>query len=68
MIVDALEVFHRLRSDGFEWGLWVKKKVKSKDASADQFALQVYHNSPYLDKSAVFTPGPYAIPILNSFP
>jgi hypothetical protein len=51
-----------------EWGLWVKKKVNSKGASADQFALQVYHNSPYLDKSAVFTPGPYAIPILNSFP
>ena len=51
-----------------DWGLWVKKKVNTNGASASQFAFQVYHNHPYLDKSAAFTSGPYISPILKTFP
>ena len=51
-----------------DWGLWVKKKVNTGGASANQFALQVYHNHPHLDKSAVLVPGAHSFPVLKTFP
>jgi hypothetical protein len=51
-----------------DWGLWVKKKVNTKGASANQFALQVYHSLPHLDKSAVLVPGDHSFPDLKTFP
>lgn len=51
-----------------DWGLWVKKKANTGGASANQFALQVYHNHPHLDKSAVLVPGDHYFPVLKTFP
>jgi len=48
--------------------LWVKKKVNTNGASAEQFSLQVYHDLPYSDKSTVFASGPYSFPRPETFP